>query len=168
MPRVPLCTRRFRAAVGKVICANRFRWNVDQLRESRLPASHLNGNPGDGSLEAGASDRGISAKLNSVDDAFRRKIHERCNDLLQRISLSCFQCVTVASWLPVPTCSASEPVLAVVLIVEDVWMRYSGAELATATVHRRGLRLLDARNPLLTVCGGCAGTSIAASSKSTS
>lgn len=82
--------RRFRSAVGKVICANRFRWNVDLLRTSRIPQSHLNGDPGDGALESSKSGN-LSAKLRSIDDAFRRKIHDRCNDLLQRISLSCFQ-----------------------------------------------------------------------------
>ena len=82
--------RRFRSAVSKVICANRFRWNVDLLRNSRIPHSHLNGDPGDGALESSKSGN-LSAKLRSIDDAFRRKIHDRCKNLLERISLSCFQ-----------------------------------------------------------------------------
>jgi len=81
---------RFRAAVGKVICANRFRWNVDQLRESRVPQTHLNGDPGDGSLESRPSGN-IGERLRQIDDDSKKAIQDRCTDLLQRISLSCFQ-----------------------------------------------------------------------------
>ncbi len=85
---------RFKAAVTKVICTVRFKWNVDQLREARLPASVLS-NKDDGSLEAASTSASaaLSAKLRTVDEGFRKKIQERCKELLQRISLSCFQCV---------------------------------------------------------------------------
>lgn len=86
---------KFQSAVGRVISCNRFEWNSDQLRDARLPTSHLNGNPSDETsallLDTKGIDNSLREKLQSIDQDAREDIQSRCADLLQRISLSCFQ-----------------------------------------------------------------------------